>query len=320
MVTLTVAGVEEALSSYKTVGNRFIQDLNLVMPRIYGMGMWRDLVYETTLATTDGNFTLPEAAESIISVLVDDNPVKARARFHDYRLTGRNSDGSTNSLYGIIDDGFAPALNELDSAKAYQLWVKPISPDTLLPRTETNFITVTGLDNSTTPVTKTFTPNLDTESANATSSVMFTTIKEIRNGDSSLASPVQLSAQNIADSTDVLILGDIQEANKVNRYRRYRVGNDANNTTTKDIRVLAKRKFVTLINDHDPVYPSNLNAIKHGLLGMVAEDNADLERASYHWGVCRQLLEDEMDAHRGSAKPSVFFDPTGSGSRILNIT
>ena len=56
MTTLTVAGVEDALSSYKTVGNRFISDLNLVMPRLYGMGMWRDLVYETTVSTTDGNF------------------------------------------------------------------------------------------------------------------------------------------------------------------------------------------------------------------------------------------------------------------------
>ena len=73
------------------------------------------------------------------------------------------------------------------------------------------------------------------------------------------------------------------------------------------------------INSFDVVRPSNLNAIKHGLLGTVAEDNADLERANYHWNVCKQLLEEELDAYRGSAKPTVNFDPTGSGSRIPNV-
>ena len=74
MATLTVAGVEEALSKYKTVGSSFIQELNLVMPRLYAMGMWRDLLYETTISTTDGNFTLPDDSESIVSAMVDDDP------------------------------------------------------------------------------------------------------------------------------------------------------------------------------------------------------------------------------------------------------
>ena len=95
MATLTVAGVEDALSSYKTVGGNFLQQLNLVLPRLYAMGMWRDLVYETTISTTDLNFTLPDDAESIVSALVDNDPAKARAQFDDYRITGRNSDGIT---------------------------------------------------------------------------------------------------------------------------------------------------------------------------------------------------------------------------------
>jgi hypothetical protein len=43
MATLTVAGVEEALSKFKSVGSSFIQELNLILPRLYAMGMWRDL-------------------------------------------------------------------------------------------------------------------------------------------------------------------------------------------------------------------------------------------------------------------------------------
>ena len=169
---------------------------------------------------------------------------------------------------------------------------------------------------------QTYTPNLDTAvsgSGISSGSVQFTSITEIRNGDSSLSAPVKITAVNIADSTDKLELGTVQEANKINSFRRYRLGNDISNSTKKTIRVLVKRKFKNLINSFDIVRPSNLNAIKHGLLGTVAEDNADLERANYHWNVCKQLLEEELDAYRGSAKPAVNFDPTGSGSRIPNV-
>jgi hypothetical protein len=321
MATLTVAGVEDALSKYKTVGSNFLQELNLVLPRLYAMGMWRDLLYETVISTTDGNFTLPDA-ESVVSALIDNDPARAKAQFHDYRLTGRNSDGTTIASFGLVDDGFVPTINELEADKAYLLWIRPVAPATQLPRTETNFISITGLDNSSTPATITWTPTITTAGigvyAAVSSAVNFTTITEIRHGDTSLSAPVEVSAANMADATDVLTLGRIQGANEVNRYRRYRIGNDAAGTT-KTLRLLVKRKFKDLINTYDPVYPSNLNAIKHGFLGCVAEDNADIERASYHWAICKQLLEEELDAYRGGAKPTLQFDPSGSGSRVPNI-
>ena len=52
---------------------------------------------------------------------------------------------------------------------------------------------------------------------------------------------------------------------------------------------------------------------------MLAEDNADLERAQYHWTICQKLLDEELDAARGAAKPRLSLDPSGSGSAILNI-
>jgi len=319
MATLTVAGVEEALSKFKSVGSSFTQELNLILPRLYAMGMWRDLLYETTISTTDQNFTLPEDAESIVSALIDNDPAKAKSQFHDYRITGRNKDGSTLYSFGIVDDGFVPTINELQESKSYHIYVDPIKPQTTMPRTSTNFITITGLDNSTSPQTITYTPTFDTATSSTSSSTQFTSITEIRNGDSSLTNPVMVSAVNASDATDRLELGVVQEANKVNSYRRYRLGNDPSDTIKKTVRVLVKRKFLPLINSYDVVRPSNLNAIKHALLGSVAEENADLERANYHWNVCKQLLEEELDAYRGEAKPILRFDPSGSGSRVPNI-
>ena len=319
MATLTVAGVEEALSKFKSVGSSFIQELNLILPRLYAMGMWRDLLYETTVSTTDQNFTLPDDAEAIVSALIDNDPAKAKSQFHDYRITGRNKDGTTLYSYGIVDDGFVPTVNELEASKSYYIHVEPIKPQTSIPRTSTNFVTITGLDNSSTPETITYSPNFDTATSSISSSSQFTKITQIRNGDSSLTNPVKITAVNAADSTEKLELATVQEANKVNSYRRYRIGNDPSDTIKKTMRVLVKRKFKTLINSYDVVRPSNLNAIKHALLGSVAEENADLERANYHWNVCRQLLDEELDAYRGEAKPVLRFDPSGSGTRVPNI-
>jgi hypothetical protein len=309
MPTLTVAGVEEALNSYKSVGSSFIQQLNLILPRLYAMGMWRDLTYETTISSTDQNFTLPEEAESVLSALIDNDPAMARAQFHDYRLTGRSNDGTTLATYGIVDDGFVPTINELEADKVYKIQISPIAPETSIPRTSTNFISITGLNSSSSAELQTYTPSFDTiQSSNITSTLEFTSITEIRNGDSSLSSPVMVSAVNVNNTSEILELATVQEANKVNAYRRYRMGNNASNTNKKTMRLLVKRSFTPLINSYDVVRPSNLNALKHGLLGSVAEDNADLE-----------LLEEEQDAYRGAAKPVIKFDPSGSGSRIPNV-
>ena len=55
------------------------------------------------------------------------------------------------------------------------------------------------------------------------------------------------------------------------------------------------------------------------MLGNIAEENADLERANYHWGVCGNILDEQLDAHRGAAKPTLKFDPSGVGAYTSNM-
>jgi hypothetical protein len=69
------------------------------------------------------------------------------------------------------------------------------------------------------------------------------------------------------------------------------------------------------MDESDVVYLGNVNCIKHGILATTAEDNADIERANYHWQVCKQLLEDEKDAYRGGARQTMRVDPySGNGT------
>ena len=55
------------------------------------------------------------------------------------------------------------------------------------------------------------------------------------------------------------------------------------------------------------------------MLGSIAEESADVERANYHWSVCRAVLDEQLDASRGAAKPAVKFDPSGVGGYPINL-
>jgi hypothetical protein len=55
------------------------------------------------------------------------------------------------------------------------------------------------------------------------------------------------------------------------------------------------------------------------LLGKLAEDNADLQRAQYHWGTVNQLLEVDTDSYRGAAKPTLHIAPNGVGGGMTGM-
>jgi hypothetical protein len=116
--------------------------------------------------------------------------------------------------------------------------------------------------------------------------------------------------RTVPDDPDTTIATVGPEAT-VTRYRRYRIPSATEDTTAH---VLVKRAFESLVNDDDLIYISNLAAIKHGLLGLIAEDNADLERAKYHWVEAQKNMEMEMESARGSAIPNIQFDIMGIGS------
>ena len=339
MATLTAQGVTDALQSVcgspaaqGTEGApQFRRELNLALPRLYNMGMWRDLVFEDVVTTTSSTFTIPDNAESIISAIVDSDgsssdysyPRTVRSQFHDYRLFGRDDTAGEHTLaaLGIVDDGYSATVEEPVAGKTYSLKLQPISPAATIPAS--GKVHVTFSDGA-----FTFSPTTDSGSGGGqftlsgqsgiqTSVNSITSISEIRVGTTELSAPVKLTWEEEGSSTSFVAANDLQQANQVTRYRRYRVSN--NDSDTMALRLLLKRKFKQLLSSTDVVFVSSLSAIKHALLGTTAEDNADLERANYHWGVCRAILDEQLDAHRGAAKPVVRFDPSGVGAFTSNM-
>jgi len=342
MATLTAQGVTDALQSVcgspaaqGTEGApQFRRELNLALPRLYNMGMWRDLVFEDVVTTTSSTFTIPDNAESIISAIADGDgsstdysfPRTIRSQFHDYRLFGRDDTAGEHTLaaLGIVDDGYSATVEEPVAGKTYQLTLSPISPESTLPDSGDIFITFS--DGSVTSDVGDLYDHVTNnggkfvcggQASISSAKTTVVSISEIRVGTSDLSAPVRLTWEETGSSTSLVAANNLQQANQITRYRRYRIDNRDDKTVT--LRLLLKRKFEKLLSSTDVVYVSSLNAIKHAMLGNIAEDNADVERANYHWAVCRALLDEQLDAHRGAAKPAVNFSPAGAGGSTINI-
>ena len=160
-------------------------------------------------------------------------------------------------------------------------------------------------------------PNRDFAVCKRPTNQTLVSIKSISFSDVSQEVRVCAVHQNSTPAGAVTTLA-VVKGDGVVRYRRFRFENT--NAAIKNVKLLLKRAWQPVQTQDDILYLGNLNAIKHGLLGMLAEDNADLERAQYHWNISRQLLEEELDATRGSAKPKIKVNPSGASFYIPNIT
>ena len=322
MPALTLSAINQSLNDYVRPDFDFLTSLNMVLPRIYSMGYWRDLVYEDTIVTDHEYFSLPDGAESLMAATIDDSTTQIRSLWHDYRITGSGSSSSGDGpdpRYGVVDDGYAPSIIDLDRSKQYKLYARPLKEGATVPdcgRVIVSYLNPDGelgaeifqLDESVAMVGA----NSD---ATRITSIVFESVPfdvKIVAVDTDDVGTVDFAADSEDWSSGVILTLARGEGNQVARYRRLRLSNPRN--VAKSVRLLMKRNFTPLQSVQDIVHLGNLNAIKHGLLGFIAEDNADVERANYHWGVCRLLLEEEMDAHRGSARPTVKFQPAGAGA------
>jgi hypothetical protein len=274
------------------------------------MGMWRDLVYEWTITTSNTYFSLPEHSESLLGAMVDNAPSEIKAVWHDYRIQGYTNEGPS-PLFGVVDDGWSVIREDLLTGDSddYEIELRPVSPATALPNIGEVSISFTIRDES--DFEEDF--EMAGQSTATSSRSTVTEISEIQFSGLNEAIDVYAIHQN--GGTDIklaTIKGD-----GITRYRRFRLYNA--DGTVKSVKTLLKRAWQPVFNDDDVVYLGNLNAIKHGLLGMLAEDNADLQRAEYHWRVCEKLLNEEMDATRGAAKPKLRLKPDGGSFAVTNI-
>lgn len=316
MPAMTVKSLSDQLSSYCSPDQRFIPVLNLVLPRLYSMGYWRDLAYEYRITTSNGYFALPQDAESIMAATVDQSPQSLWAQWHDYSIGGTPNTYSAYGMFGVVDDGIHSTKEALDPTKGYNFFIIPVFPNTYLPIDGIVTIGYTYLNGTKRPVEK------------ADLGVLYNASGEVANFDfatddeansilqirfDGISVDIELIAVEAGKTyADRIVLAE-GRGDQIFRYRRYRTKTPS--SATQEIFLLLKRAFVPIMDESDIVYLGNVNAIKSGILATTAEDNADIERANYHWQVCKQLLEEEKDAYRGGARQTMRVDPySGNGT------
>lgn len=303
MPAYTVSQLEPLLGQYLAPNAAFSTTLAQVLPRIYATGMWRDLVYETSLNAAAGYISLPADAESVIACTINDNPRPVRSLWSDVKIVGRQP--VVSPYFGIVDDGFHPVILDMKDVQGVEseedvtelLELHAYLSGTAIPLSEMGSAVVEIVVN--TPITGPVTLGAETDSGNlvfSTAPDPFNRVERVTfNGV-----PQAMDLRDPAFPEQTIVT--IPAGTGVLRFRRFRVS-DADDDTT--VHLLVKRACPTDFSDDTIIHLGNINAIKHGMLGSLAEDHADLERANYHWGLVRQLLDEELDAFRGAAKPTL---------------
>jgi len=99
--------------------------------------------------------------------------------------------------------------------------------------------------------------------------------------------------------------------------RKYRISPVDSDTKAT---FLMKRKYVDVNADSHRVFvPNDPSVLKHAFLGKLSEDNADVQRAEYHWQTCQKLLDADLDSYRGGARPRPYIAPSGPGGRVVGM-
>jgi hypothetical protein len=304
--------------NYIEPGANFVNAMNEIGPRVYALGYWKDLVAEQVYLGADGYISLDRDAEAVLFANINDRPQKVFSSFHDMSALGNTP--FLPDRYGLVDMNYAAIKRELTSIQGVDSFddataistlhlVKednsPVSDTditggSIVIRATTEFgIPITGVTQGTTELTVTF-----------SQPVMF--FDEVRG----VNLPLKVLVRTDPDDSETTI-AEVLRGSDLVRYRRFRVGGARDATY---VHVLIKRAWLSVSATSDIVWLGNISAWKHALLGKLAEDNADVERANYHWAVCKQMLEDEKDASRGAAIPKLDLDlVNGSGYAIHNL-
>jgi hypothetical protein len=308
MPALTYSQINEALSSYKDPAANMKAVLNQVISRLYATGIYRDLTIQYQLPIVDGCITLPKNAESILLAQINKEAAIVRSLWHDFKAAGM-SNTIEPTIWGLVDAGYHATQKFLDEPITELIPVASVYDTNKASLNFSHFsLDIVGTDGDN--MYKATYVNNHSEHTHAY--VFSQPVDQITSIIYTKSSGVRIVDLRTDPDDAETTLATLGPENMVTRYRRFRVPTASADTT---VHVLVKRAFEPIVNDNDIVFISNLAAIKHGLLAVVAEDNADLERATYHWTEAQKNMEREMESARGSAIPNIQFDILGIGGR-----
>lgn len=310
MPAYTISQLEDILGKYAESGAlTFREMMAQLLPRLYSMGMWPDLTYEKSFNGRYGYISLPHETAGVLACTVNNNPRPTRSMWHDVRISGRSA--SLSNYYGIVDDGYHPVSLDMKDVQgvATEGDVLPVSEMML----RANYSGV-----GTSVVFSAFTGTIDikvnlaeggarqlTQGDSGDDELVFTSFEDF-NGIASITytdnpSYIDLFDDAFADK----VIATIPPGSGVIRYRRFRTPQKSAECI---VHLLLKRDAPSYLGDDTVVHLGNIGAIKNAMLAIIDEDSADRTRAKDSWAEVEKILDNELLAVMGSAKPTLKLD------------
>lgn len=322
MPALTLGQLQKTLQDGAGKNSQFFTEpgaslnayMNEVGPRVYSMGPWRDLLLERSYPCADGYFSLDRDVDAVWSANVNDRNQLVHSMHHDLRTLGNTP--FLPEAWGLIDQGMRPCKRDLQTIEGAAT-LAATTPVTTLHLTKLDLsapgagdltngteITVVGVQADGTRVTS-------TRSGNTLTVDDIVDIESI----TCVGAPYRMLLLTDAADKDTC-LAELHTGVDIVRYRRFRVGGAETNSYCH---ILGKRAWADVSSSSDVVYLGNKAAWKHALLGKVAEDNSDMDRANFHWNYCRSILDEELQNHQGAARPSFTLNFGPGAQPIRNL-
>lgn len=288
----------------------FLPLLNRASESIIDDGQWKGLLGEINFLSSDGYVTLPRRWESVVAARMGcraDAPVYGR--YHEFSSYGpRYFTNLEYTLGCLVDQGEYPTqvyqptalpirltiANAADAGKVVRLYGVDTNGDVIFDSTGVEGIEYTLVS-----------PTVTT----AESFLLTNVVKPVLRGTLTVSS---------VDGATVTPLSTYEPTEVNPLYRRYKVGtHEARDDDLPVIRTLCKRRFITLVNETDPVFPSNLRALRAAMNAskLEAQGAYEVEVANGFWNTCYTELNNSLRQYRGSIRtPGPFMYGSSAGA------
>lgn len=314
---LTVAQAQSLLSSYVGAGLNFLSRLNLVRERLLKAGNWSGTKQQVIFnafpdANGRGFITLPFNMGTVLAMaplppadsLLRGYPLRTRSPWYEFTTGGA---GYTDNQKIEWSRGVVPINSNFTT---FSDWDGGMLLRIVPEQSETGTIIFRGNNSSGQPIWSTINgtwqeglPLGFSGSSTVTTAQMmwgppYAVIKPVTTG--------RLSFYSVDSLGNATLVGIYQPEEQVISWRRYKVPVFAKWTSALPGQYVAivKLSYYPLSDVNDPVFPSNIGALRWGLQALTEEDNQD-ERATKSWAKALQILANEVEDDTGYGSEGV---------------
>lgn len=289
---LTVAKARDLLFEHVDARNpmdeKFLRSLNQVTQRFLDSGLWAKSEFVVDVSAPNGYITLPRRAAALLGLQVSNqSPRRIYALAHEFNEVGPGAHNFDRTMSSVIE--MSDVCVHTDLTEEASVFLRVATGDTGIGGEAVlrgydaegqRIVDADGVDGM--RVTLAAGDNTFPQQVLKIESLTLPDMSKycsLRSGDTEL--------------------GIYEPGENDPSYRRYKVGAISDNCT---ISALCSRRHVELVHEDDLVIPSNVGALKHGLIALRLEDSSDLDSSIAHFDQAYALLNAELRRLRGKAR------------------